>query len=547
MGLVIGITFLFVVSAMTPIIGYDVRGTEREQREENYVFDRFEEGSQSKSSEYKKRIHLDNPKNDHHLDANMEDKLLKNLISDGLMDSPWPMYCHDTRHTGQSRYSTAENLGGEKWMFRAEIGIDSSPAIDQNGIIYVGSNEHFLHAIYPNGTEKWRFDCLFLVTSSPAIADDGTIYVGSWNGRLYAVNPNGTKKWEFGAQHIRSSPAIGEDGTIYFGTLAGDQGKLYAINPNGTEKWHFDISDLVYSSPAIGDDGTIYITSNDRNLYAFYPNGTVNWTFRLGDLCGSPSIVDDGTIYVACWDGDLYAVYSNGALKWTSGIGWGSGKTPSITEDGTIYVGGDELYAINPDGSRKWAFDPGEGFDVTSSANAISYDGTIYIGVSKGTGEGGYIIAVNPDGTEKWRNWIHNERVWSSPAIGSDGTIYIGSTSGPVPYGYLWAFNGVIFDKPVIEKPEQGNLYIFNNKRRPTLFGNTVIIGKINVEVQPFYEENVSKVEFYIDDVKQYEDSSPPFEWMWDEITFFKHKLKVMAYYNEGFNRTTQVNVWKFF
>ena len=163
------------------------------------------------------------------------------------------------------------------------------------------------------------------------------------------------------------------------------------------------------------------------------------------------------------------------------------------------------------------------------------------------TGAGGYLIAVNSDGTELWRNWIHNERVWSSPAIGSDGTVYIGSTSGPVPYGYLYAFNGIKYENPIIEKPEQGNLYIFNNERRSTLFGNTVILGKIDVEVQVFYEENVSKVEFYIDDVKQYEDSSPPFEWMWDERVLFKHTLKVMAYYTDGFNRTAQMDVWKFF
>ena len=33
-----------------------------------------------------------------------------------LMDSPWPMYCHDERHTGRSNYSTVGNPSGvEKW------------------------------------------------------------------------------------------------------------------------------------------------------------------------------------------------------------------------------------------------------------------------------------------------------------------------------------------------------------------------------------------------------------------------------------------------
>lgn len=471
----------------------------------------------------------------------IEDQHTKDIYTS---DFPWPMYGHDACHTGQSSYSTTDNLGGIKWTFEADWWFETSPVIDSDGTIYIAS-WNYLFAIHPNGTEKWYFKQNGFEISSPALAEDGMVYIGSNNGKLYAINSNGTLNWEFSAQHIQSSPAIDRDGTIYFGTLAGDQGKLYAVNPNGTEKWHFDMSDLVYSSPAIGEDGTVYITSNNCNLYALYPNGTVGWTFRLGGLSGSPAIADDGTIYVACWDGDLYAVYPNGSLRWKSGIGWGSGKTPSIADDGIIYIGGDMLYAIKPDGSQKWAFDPGEGFDVTSFANAISADGTIYFGVTQGT-ERADIIAVNPNGTEKWRvKGIANDWVYSSPAIGRDGTVYIGSSWNDG--GYLWAFNGIKIENPIIEKPEQGNLYISNNERRPTLFENTVIIGKINVEVQPFYEENVSKVEFYIDDVKQYEDSSPPFEWMWDERVFFKHTLKVMAYYTDGFNRTTQMDIWKFF
>ncbi len=36
----------------------------------------------------------------------------------GPMDSPWPMKCHDSHHTGRSPYSTASVTGLEKWRFR---------------------------------------------------------------------------------------------------------------------------------------------------------------------------------------------------------------------------------------------------------------------------------------------------------------------------------------------------------------------------------------------------------------------------------------------
>mgnify|MGYP001823841558 FL=1 len=63
--------------------------------------------------------------------------------------------------------------------------------------------------------------------SSPAIDSDGTIYVGSGDGKLYAINPDGTEKWDLAIWIIgNSSPAIGSDGTIYVGSV---DNKLYAI------------------------------------------------------------------------------------------------------------------------------------------------------------------------------------------------------------------------------------------------------------------------------------------------------------------------------
>ena len=39
---------------------------------------------------------------------------LLNNDGGGLQDSPWPMFCHDVKHTGRSPYDTSMNNGGEK-------------------------------------------------------------------------------------------------------------------------------------------------------------------------------------------------------------------------------------------------------------------------------------------------------------------------------------------------------------------------------------------------------------------------------------------------
>jgi outer membrane protein assembly factor BamB len=354
------------------------------------------------------------------------------------MESPWSMYCHDTRHTGRSPYSTENNIGIEKWRFGTNGWINGGPVIDNDGIIYVGAKD--LYAIYPNGTLKWEYDTPYYIMSTPAIDENGILYIGTiwaYPNYIFAIyTTNGTLKWKYktGTDEIYSSPAIGEEGTVYFGTSGGSpwHGHINALYPNGTLKWRFEAGHEVRSDPAIGQDGTIYCGSHDGNLYALFPNnGTLKWKYGTGDwVPKGPSIADDGTIYFGSWDGYLYAVYPNSTLRWKKG-GYFCGTTPITGLDGTIYVGNKNLYAIYPEnGTIKWSFSLEQNEDIRDSTPCISSDGTIYFG----TFEGGRIYAVNNDGTEKWHKSIGGD-VLSAPAIGEDGTVYIGS-----PMERLYAF-----------------------------------------------------------------------------------------------------------
>jgi outer membrane protein assembly factor BamB len=391
------------------------------------------------------------------------EKEIKSTVSrdGGLMDSAWPMYCHDTRHTGRSPYSTADSCT-EKWRFEAECWIIGGIAIDNDGTIYFGDYCYYVYAINPDGTEKWRYKTGGEIWATPAIAEDGTIYIGSWDDYLYAINPDGTLKWCFLTyDDILSSCAIGTDGTIYFGAMGPENnGSIYALYPDGTEKWHYDTGHWVFSSPAIGSNGTIYIGSSDCYLYALWPNGTLRWRFLTGDeIRAHPSIADDGTIYIGSYDHYLYAINPDGTEKWKFNSAGGN-NCPTIDEDGTVYVATDYLYALNLNGSVKWNFDFGTDIWVGKSSPAISADGIIYVGTHIGIGEGGEIIAVNSDGTERWRKLITGTILgWvdSSPAIGEDGTVYIGSIAC-----YLHAFG-----------PQESN----DPPSAPTITGS--FIGKI--------------------------------------------------------------------
>ena len=87
------------------------------------------------------------------------------------------------------------------------------------------------------------------------------------------------------------------------------------------------------------------------------------WSFQTGfDVDSSPAIGSDGTIYVGSYDDYLYAINPDGSRKWRFKTGgYVSYSSPAAGSDGTIYVGSEDnnLYAINPDGSKKWTFKTG--------------------------------------------------------------------------------------------------------------------------------------------------------------------------------------------
>jgi outer membrane protein assembly factor BamB len=172
--------------------------------------------------------------------------------------------------------------------------------------------------------------------------------------------------------------------------------------------------------------------------------GTQKWEFATGYPVDSPVIGVDGTIYVGSSDRNLYAINPDGTRRWKFGTPGYIESSPAIGADGTVFVttsppqGGailSYLYAVKPDGTLRWVFKLGGYF---GSSPAIGADGTVYVGSWDG-----HLYAVNPNGKQKWAFKIVG--AFSSPAIGADGSIYICSGDGNLyavnPDGtQKWAF-----------------------------------------------------------------------------------------------------------
>ncbi|KYK29630.1 hypothetical protein AYK20_05150 [Thermoplasmatales archaeon SG8-52-1] len=385
------------------------------------------------------------------------------ILSDGgLMDSSWPMFQHDVRHTGRSPYGKSGNWFKEKWKTNFGSLTHSSPAIDKNGTIYIGSNDWYLYAFNSNGTEKWRYKAGSGLWSSPAIGEDGTIYVGSKDWRLYAFYPNGTKKWStvIGDGGVYSSIVIDENGIIYATSSWGKN--ICTVYPNGTKKWDYKTGDNVYSSPVLDNRGTVYCGSNDGYMYAIYTsNGTLKWRYGAGNECGGigATVGSNGTIYFGDLLGYLHAVNPNGTRKWRRDMGANIYSSPAITEEGNIIIGCYDgyIYSFKPDnGAQNWKFEA-EKYEWIPGSPVIDKYGVIYIGALNG-----WFYALNPEGSLKWKYKTLDE-ISTSAAIDENGTIYIAAhcTSQPEFFSYLYALEPIDDnppDTPIIDGPVKGTI-----------------------------------------------------------------------------------------
>ena len=170
--------------------------------------------------------------------------------------------------------------GAPKWSFVGDSVMRGSPAIAQDGTVFVGTTSQ-LYALDPEkeptslGEEEWKYpgegQNIDFSRSQPSIAPDGTIYAPANDG-VYALSPLGSLKWHFGSSQINTAPLVGNDGTVY---VAFQSGMLYALNPeDGSEKWCVDLGSPVSASPAMGSDGTLYVATEGGDLFAFTSYGT---------------------------------------------------------------------------------------------------------------------------------------------------------------------------------------------------------------------------------------------------------------------------------
>jgi outer membrane protein assembly factor BamB len=152
------------------------------------------------------------------------------------------------------------------------------------------------------------------------------------------------------------------------------------------------------------------------------PSLTNEWAVSLvrGPCESAPALGADGTVYFGAWPDQLWALNPDGSRKWVFYAHNQIRSSPAVGLDGTVYFGSRDrrFYAVRADGRKHWEFLTGAWVD---SSPALARDGTLYFGSWDKA-----FYALNADGTRKWQFQTTGPIV-SSPAVGIDDTIYFGS------------------------------------------------------------------------------------------------------------------------
>ena len=290
----------------------------------------------------------------------------------------WEKFRHDTGNSGAAGGSIAsKNLKQQSVPVdvptppATPAAVSSSPAIAQDGTVYIGSEGGTLAAFDANLNLKWR------KTFCEACSDSQAL--GSLISSPAVYTFNGQTSIVIGSSAIEAGPgsvfAFQDSGSGQPASCTGCFRPNQADFGSGSDVTASFVSSPSFSTdPVIGNLKGIFIgaridVSDGRSVGKFYAlnsDGSVRWQFPrrgqpdIGPVTSSPAF--DGTTgwYFTAADGYLYALNFEGGLRWKKGPTPGPTLGPAppfapavlIAERYVVSPTADgDVFAITPDGS----------------------------------------------------------------------------------------------------------------------------------------------------------------------------------------------------
>lgn len=376
--------------------------------------------------------------------------------------SPWPKFRANPLQNGRSAVPPAVDPARRPWSFRTGKGVFSSPVVDAEGNVYVGSADQHFYALDRHGALRWKFATGEVIDSSALLDDRGRVYFGSGDGHVYALERDtGALVWKFRADTVEEvearygvesynvdwfegNVAMLPDGTLL---VPNDNFLIYALDRDtGRKTGEYLGNELMWSLPAVNArTGRIFAGSQYmiwKNVFAFdFRTGDTVWTAGgLGSNAASPLLTSSrprGAVVLGGFDGHVRAYAQDGGKElWSRGLRGHVYASPAQLSDGTLVQPSTDgtVYGLDPETGRvKWAHDT---LGPIRSSPAVDAQDRIYVGSGEGR-----LLALDPDGRLRWSYRLIDEDrndLNASPALAPEGVVVAGENGGVffVPWDY---------------------------------------------------------------------------------------------------------------
>jgi len=404
-----------------------------------------------------------------------------NVVGYATTLTPWPMFRHDSQHTGYTP-SRIPSTVKQKWNFTT-LGpgaVKTSPVV-ADGMVFVGSDDGNFYALNQTTGKILWFRSIGVSTNHPAVDSSKKVFIGIGT-TLYALNKaNGAtgwaKTWHMTGQWYSPSTIDFTKGLLFIGAVDSYwplYPYLFALSEiDGSEVWsnhggtsgdgtYYPIA-YVYTSPAVSE-GRVFVGSDKgARGYNFWASnettGAILWSKEFSAIRSSPSVAWR-KVFFGCSDGKLYALdVASGEIIWNRATGGSIESSPAVDEaKGLVFVGSNDgkLYSFTNIGVDVWQHNFGQA--VTSSP--VVGDGKVLISV------GNTLYALSETtGNEIWR-YTTGGNV-AQPAV-ADGTIFLGSEDG-----HVYALSG----------PTIPTKIAFALKPNPAIFGQSItLLGNLTAK-----------------------------------------------------------------
>jgi outer membrane protein assembly factor BamB len=280
---------------------------------------------------------------------------------------------------------------------------DSVPYV-ANGVVYVGNQDNFLHAINAEtGKQIWKSN-VGDVHPAPELVG-GMLCAVADSGQFAAIHPaTGTVAWQLSSQVVPQPvrnwasagssvflattletplnaydavtgsvrQSFGSPGQFWGGGFGAANGVLYALEDlgalhayslsSGADLWDasLDAGSLLIVRLII-DSGSIYLTTDDGILHSVSAaNGKQNWSYQTSGIDVSEPAVASGMVYIIDQDGTLHAINaSSGRQAWSHSAEDG-GDVGAAAANGTLYFSaGQSVQAVDAKtGGALWSYSP---------------------------------------------------------------------------------------------------------------------------------------------------------------------------------------------